>query len=119
MHVAEMRMLRMMCGVTRKDRIPNEQVRGSVGVVSIEDSLAQGRLQWYGHVARKGEEDVVSKVWKSGKGEKLGRGRPEQTWDLVVKRDMRDRGLSEEMALYRDEWRLAIRIPTLVKLGNG
>ena len=42
--VAEMMMLRMMCGVTRWDRLRNEYVRGSVGVDSIRDKLAQSRL---------------------------------------------------------------------------
>ena len=59
---------------------------------------------------------MVSMVWKSGRGEKLGRGRPEQTWHQVVKRDMKDRGLSEEMVNDRNEWRLAIRI--LARLGD-
>ena len=62
--VAEMKMLRMMCGVTRRDRVRNEYVRASVGVDSIEDKLAQGRLRWFGHVSRKGMDDDVRKVWR-------------------------------------------------------
>ena len=37
LRVAEMKMLRMMCGVTKRDRVRNEYIRGSVGVDSIED----------------------------------------------------------------------------------
>lgn len=118
LQVAEMRMLRLMCGVTRKDRISNEYVRGSLGVMGVCDAMAQNRLRWYGHVARKQEDDIVSRVWRSGRGGKLGRGRPEQTWDQVVKGDMKARGLCEEMVKDRNEWRSAIRIPTLAKLGN-
>ena len=47
--VAEMKMLRMMCGVTRWDGLRNEYVRGSVSVDSIRDKLAQSRLRWFGH----------------------------------------------------------------------
>ena len=61
---------------------------------------------------------MVSRVWRSGRGEKLGRGRPEQTWGQVVKKDMKDRGLHEEMVKERNEWRAAIQIPTLAKLGD-
>ena len=75
-------------------------------------------MRWFGHVIRKGEGDVVKKVWRMDKEVKLGRGRPEQTWDAVVRRDLKERGLTEEMACDRDEWRSAIRIPTLVKQGD-
>ena len=43
LHVAEMKMLRMMCGVTRRDRLKNEYVRASVNVDSVMDKLAQSR----------------------------------------------------------------------------
>jgi len=37
--VAEMRMLRWMCGVTRVDKIRNEYIRGSIGVASIANKI--------------------------------------------------------------------------------
>src|SRR4029079_459871 len=103
----------MMCGVTRKDRISNEYMRGSLGVLSMSEALAQNRLRWYGHVARKQDDDVISRVWRSGRAEKTCRGRTEQTWDQVVKRDTKDRGLCEEMVKEKNEWRAAIQMPTL------
>ena len=45
MDVAEMRMLRWMCGVKREDRIRNEYVRGSVKVVEISKKVQEGRLR--------------------------------------------------------------------------
>ena len=116
--VVEMKMLRMMCGVTKWDRVRNEYVRASVGVDSIEDVLARRRLSWFGHLSRKGQEDVVKKVWGWDREVKLSRGRPVQTWDTVVRNDMKDRGLNDEMAQDRAGWREAIRIPTLVKQGH-
>nr|XP_009795963.1 PREDICTED: uncharacterized protein LOC104242585 [Nicotiana sylvestris]XP_016467879.1 PREDICTED: uncharacterized protein LOC107790467 [Nicotiana tabacum] len=53
MIVAEMRMLRWMCGHTRKDRIRNEVIRNKVGVASVEDKLWESRLRWLGHVKRR------------------------------------------------------------------
>jgi hypothetical protein len=35
MNVVEMRMLRWMNGITRKDRVSNEYTRGSIGVASV------------------------------------------------------------------------------------
>ena len=113
-----MEMLRMMCGVTKRDRVRNEHVRGSVGVDSIEDKMAQSRLRWYGPLSRKGEDDVVKKVWGWGREVKLSRGRPQQRWDAVVKKDMEKRGLMKAWAQDRDKWRTAIHIPTLVKQEN-
>ena len=48
----------MMCGVTRRDRVRNEYIRGSVEVDSIEDKMAQNRLRWFGRVCRKGDVGV-------------------------------------------------------------
>ena len=39
MRVAEMRMIRWICGHTRLDRIRNEVIRGKIGVASIEDKM--------------------------------------------------------------------------------
>ena len=57
MQVAEMRMLRLMCGMTRRDRMENEYVRENLGVESIRDRLAQSRLRWYGHMMRRQVDD--------------------------------------------------------------
>ena len=67
---------------------------------------------------RKGEKNVVKTVWGWDREVKLSRGRPEQIWDRVVKKDMQRRGLKQEWAQDRGEWRSAIHIPTLVKQGD-
>ena len=41
MEVAEMRMLRWMCGITRRDRIRNEEIRGKVGIAPIKDKMRE------------------------------------------------------------------------------
>ncbi|KAL6495708.1 hypothetical protein OROGR_030271 [Orobanche gracilis] len=53
MNVAEMRMLRWMCGHTKKDRLRNEVIREKVRVASIEDKMMENRLRWFGHVRRR------------------------------------------------------------------
>ena len=113
-----MKMLRMMCRVTQRDRLKNEYVKASVNVDSIVNKLAQSILKWFEHLCRKGEKDVVKKVWGWDREVKLSRGRPEQTWDGVVKKDMERRGLKQECAQDQGEWRSAIYIPALVKQGD-
>ncbi|PKA55174.1 hypothetical protein AXF42_Ash003811 [Apostasia shenzhenica] len=44
-NIAEMRMLRCMCGYTQKDRMKNEYIRKKVCVAPIEDKLRECRLR--------------------------------------------------------------------------
>ena len=50
---AEMRMVRWMCNVNVKDRVPSKELRERLGIDDIILLLQQNRLQWYGHVLRK------------------------------------------------------------------
>lgn len=106
MKVAEMRMLRWMCGHTRKDKIRNEIIRKKLGVVPIEDKMRENRLRWFGHVSRRPSEAPVRRLegWQ-GEKKMRGRGRPKQTWLRVVESDMQLLGLEKTMALNRGEWR--------------
>ena len=49
---AEMRMVRWMCGVKLKDRLPSKELRQRLGVDDIALVLQQNRLRWYGHELR-------------------------------------------------------------------
>ena len=57
----EMQMIRWMCGISLEDRMTNEELRRLVGVEPITTFIRSGRLRWYGHVMRKGDEDWVKK----------------------------------------------------------
>ena len=48
--VAELKMVRWELGVTRKDKIRNEYVRGTAKIAKLGDKLRNVRLRWYGHV---------------------------------------------------------------------
>ena len=51
--VAEMRMIKWMCGYTRMDRISNGVIRHLVKVAPIKDKMRETRLRWFGHVKRR------------------------------------------------------------------
>ena len=53
MEVAEMKMLRFAMGVTRKDKIRNENIRSTVKVEQLGMKMREGRMRWYGHVMRR------------------------------------------------------------------
>jgi len=46
----EMRMVRWMCNVKVKDRVPSKELRERLGTDDIILILQQNRLRWYGHV---------------------------------------------------------------------
>ena len=56
--VAELRMLRWMCGVTKLDKIRNERIRGTTKVGEITKKVQETTLKWYGHVMRSEEHYV-------------------------------------------------------------
>ncbi|KAL5146025.1 Retrovirus-related Pol polyprotein from type-1 retrotransposable element R2 [Glycine soja] len=60
--VAEMRMLRWMCGKTRQDKIRNGAIRERVGVAPIVEKMVENRLRWFGHVERRPVDSVVRRV---------------------------------------------------------
>ena len=50
--VAEIRMIRWMCGYTRMDKIRNVVLRDLVKVAPIEDKMRETRLRWFSHAKR-------------------------------------------------------------------
>jgi len=81
---AEIRMVRWMCGVKLKDRLPNNELRERLGVDDIALILQQNRLRWYGHVLRKDDGDWVKKCMEYEVEGSRSRGRPKRTWQEVV-----------------------------------
>jgi len=61
--VAEMRMVRWMCNVKVKDRVPSMDLTERLGIDDIILILQQNRLRWYGHVLRKEDNDCVKNLW--------------------------------------------------------
>ncbi|KAL6505368.1 hypothetical protein OROGR_025185 [Orobanche gracilis] len=111
MNVAEMRMLRWMCGHTKKDRLRNEVIREKVRVASIEDKMMENRLRWFGHVRRRPVDAPVRRLesWRTINIVK-GRGRPKKTWIKLIENDMRFLGIGESMAMERQIWKERIRV---------
>ena len=108
MEVAEMRMLRWMSGVTRKDRIRNDYIRGTVKVGPIGKKIQESRLRWFGHVQRRGEDYVGNRV-KNMEIEGLRkRGRPKMRWKDKVAEDLREKGWKREETLDRHLWKRRI-----------
>ena len=66
LNVFEMRCLRSMCGVTRMDRVRNDEVRRRSGVkTELAERVDESVLRWFGHVMRMSEERLTKRVWST------------------------------------------------------
>ena len=109
-------MLRWMCGVTLRDKvptvvrdkIPSVELRRRLGIEGVVEVMRQGRLRWFGHVKRKEVNDWVSTCRNLEVTGSRGRGRPRMTWRARLDGDMKDMGLRPEMAMDREKWRCGI-----------
>ena len=62
MDVAEMKMLRWVQGVSRWDKIRNEEIRKRMMVTEIHRNIQEKRLGWYGHVWQREGDHVTKQV---------------------------------------------------------
>ena len=88
----EMRMLRWMRGMTRKDRVENETVRKELGIEKVSEKMREKRLRWFGHVWRSEEQGLCKRVM----GIKVGRrsrGRPKRHFMDCIEEDLKIEGL--------------------------
>jgi len=78
--VAEMRMIRWMCGYTRLDRMRNVVIRERVELTPLEDKLRETRLRWFGHVKRRSVDAPVRRCEVINLSHyRRGRGRPKMS----------------------------------------
>jgi len=112
--VFEMKGLRAVCGVSRRDRVRNvrikEQCAWGRGMI---ERAEQSMLRWFGHVCRMNDGRLAKKVLISEVEGVRGRGRPRGGWVSGVKELLRDRGLGWEEGLRltedRNEWKRVVR----------
>ena len=107
-NVAEMKMLRFAMGVTRKDKIRNEFIRGTIKVKWLGMKMREGRLRWYGHVMRRDQEYVGRKIMEMELLGKRKRGRPKRRFLDVVTEDMGEVGARDTNIENKTVWRKMI-----------
>ena len=79
--VAQRSMERAMLGITRKDKVRNEQVRSKTKVEDITEKAEKSKGQWAGHLARMNPNRLARKVteWTPRQGKRTP-GRPKRRW---------------------------------------
>ena len=94
-----------MCGVTRRDNIRNEHIRGTTRVVQASKKITEKRLKWYSHVRRMKEEHIFRRMLDVDIPGTRRRGRPNLRWKDVCRRDMREVGLKQDNTTNRAAWK--------------
>ncbi|XP_045473922.1 uncharacterized protein LOC123680186 [Harmonia axyridis] len=109
LQAVEMKFFRGLKGVTRMDRRRNEDIRGELGIKSLERFVGERQLGWWGHLHRMEEERPIKQIWEAKVEKKAKRGRPQQTWEDMVEEEISKRGKSvreaEMMTSNRTEWK--------------
>jgi len=103
-------MVRWMCSVQVKDRVPSKELRERLGIDGIILILQQNRLRWYGHVLRKEDTDWVKKCMEYEVDGCKPKGRPKRTLREVVQRDFQARSLNRENAMDRSRQKKLMKI---------
>ena len=109
LNVNEMHMLRWSCGVTRKDRVPNKNIQGSLKVAEVRKKIMERRLMWYGHVERREEDHYLKRVANMEIPGRRRRGRPKTRWRDSIRKDMEEVGLTPDIAQERNTWRRIVK----------
>jgi len=92
-----------------KDRVPSKGFRERLGLDDIILVLQQNRLQWYGHVLRKEDNDWMKKCMEYQLEGARPRGRPKKTWTEIVQKDCQSPKLNKEDVMDHNRWRKQIR----------
>ncbi|PHT99388.1 Protein translocase subunit SecA [Capsicum chinense] len=84
----------------RSDKIRNEVILERVGVTSVADKMREAKLRWFGHVKRRCTTALARRCERLViVGTRKGRGRPKKYWGEVIRQDMAQLRITEDMAL--------------------
>ena len=107
--VMEMKMLRWMSGVTRRDKVNNEHIRGSVKVIEFFRRVQEARLRWYGHLKQRNKGHMAREAMTMELPGNRIRVRPKTRWKDRVVADMAEKGLHDGSCENRNNWARLIR----------
>ena len=114
-NVLETKCLRSLVGVSRMDRVRNEEVRRRVGIGKGFVSRADQRvLRCFGHVKKMDQYRMARRVLTAEVSGGRVRGRPRLGWMDGAKVALWNRGMTVEAARHcekdRREWRAMVHI---------
>ena len=114
-NVLEMKCWRSLVGVSRMDRVRNEEVRRRAGIeMELASRPDQRALRWFGHVERMDDYRMARRVLMAEVSGGRVRGRPRLGWMDGVRVALGNRGITVEAARQcakdRKEWRSQVHM---------
>ena len=110
LQAAEMKVLHLIRGVTRLDRMRNTTIREQLGIENILYLIEAGQLRWYGHVKRMGDGRFPKQFLEWTPDGRRPVGRPRTRWKDNIEKAVQKRGSTlqnierEEVFLDRVQW---------------
>ena len=104
METIEIRMVRWAMGVRLLEHWRNE-ILEEANMEAIATVMRRRRLEWFGHVKRRGETENIRAVAEMKMEGKRPRGRPKLRWNDTVRRDLKAWNIKEEWATDRERWK--------------
>ena len=77
---SEMRFLRSVVGVTRKDQVRNEDIRQSLKICSLNHKITKYRKNWKSHIERMDNDRIPKSIYKYQPNGFRRIGRPKKRW---------------------------------------
>lgn len=109
----EMKYLRRVMGVTKRDRLRNIDIRRDLEIQPTLDFIEQRQLSWWGHLVRMEERRPVRRIWEARIERYKKRGRPRQTWDKTVAGILERKGTTwsdaKRLANNKDVWKKFVK----------
>ena len=78
---------------------------GNGGELVRTPDMSRRRLEWFGHVKRRGEIEHIRAVAEMKMEGKRPRGRPKLLWNDTVRRELKAWNIKEEWATDRERWK--------------
>ena len=99
-----------LLGIKWYDRMSNVEVRKRIGTAKLEGVIKERRLRWLGNVIRMDDCRIPNRAlnWNLSSTNRKP-GKPQKNWQDIIRRDLKDIGLSwdeaSELAHSRSSWR--------------
>ena len=94
MTAADMKVLRLVKGVTRRDRVCNADIQEECKIKPIIETIQTGQLWWFGHVMERDEKTTAKKVLDLKVKGKRPRGRPRTSLLKYIDNILKERGMN-------------------------